>query len=51
MDSEIYRSVNDIYGEVSRLGGNVGTLNDTMRQMLEEIKGLRKDLQQAQNRP
>jgi hypothetical protein len=51
LDGEIYRSVNDIYGEVSKLGYSIRALDETMKQMLEEIKGLRRDMQQQKNAP
>ncbi len=43
-DGEIYRGVNDIYGEVITLKDSVNSLNDTMRQVLDEIRGLRQDM-------
>ena len=46
-DGEIYRSVNDIYGELSGLRSGISTLIETTKQLLDEIKGLRKDIAQS----
>ncbi|MBD3387874.1 MAG: hypothetical protein GF416_02390 [Candidatus Altiarchaeales archaeon] len=50
-DGEIYRSMNDIYGEVNNMRMTIQTLNETMKEVAMEIKALRDDLKQQRNSP
>ena len=50
-DAEIYRSMNDIYGEVQSMRNSNVSLNETMKVLVEEIRGLRQDLKERANAP
>ncbi len=43
-DGEIYRSVDYIYNEVTTIRSGLNSLNQTMAQVVEELKGLRQDV-------
>ena len=50
-DSEIYRGVNDIYGEVSNMRQAFADMNASLKQLLEEVKGLRNEMGQPKGPP
>ncbi len=43
--------MSDIYGELSNFRTSVQSVDESMRAILTEIKGIRSDLQQSKNTP
>ena len=50
-DGEIYRSMNDIYGEVLTMRQALASLNQALKELLVEVRGLRQDLQRQGKSP
>ena len=50
-DAEIYRTVNDAYGELTSMRSSITSVNENIRLLLDEIKGLRQDIRDTNNKP
>lgn len=50
-DGEMYRTLNYIYSDMTTLRQSIQSLDETMKNVLTEIKGLRNDMQQQRNSP